>query len=206
MGHESKVAVRVPSIPARRAYELGPRSLIEFLHGRWRSIRPAGNAPSPAHRVITREAKVRMKPEHTSALALLLGTALLAGSRFIPASSPDYSRRWLIAAIGLMLLALGLWWLKQRYRPGFSPSLDALLEHALRVVIFGVFALIGLAGAFVFGDEIRGGLWFLPPTWNNVLGRFFFGVFGIVLGLMVVAAFVRLLRLVLQMIMGRGPR
>lgn len=147
-----------------------------------------------------------MKPEHTSALALLLGTALLAGSRFIPASSPDYSRRWLIAAIGLMLLALGLWWLKQRYRPGFSPSLDALLEHALRVVIFGVFALIGLAGAFVFGDEIRGGLWFLPPTWNNVLGRFFFGVFGIVLGLMVVAAFVRLLRLVLQMIMGRGPR
>ena len=78
-----------------------------------------------------------------------------------------------------------------------------MLESLLLIMIFGVFAAVFLAGASVFGNELRGGAAFLPPGANNRLGRVLFGPVGGGLALLVLARLVMLFVFILKWISGR---
>lgn len=135
-------------------------------------------------------------------VAGLLGTFLIAASFLIPPSSPDYSKRWLVFLFGLMIDAQGCWLWKRNHRTRLSPELDAILDSILLILIFGVFSVVFLAGGLVFGDELRGGMTFLPPAVNNRLGRILFSLVGGVLGIMVMIHVVKLLGMIVRWIRG----
>jgi hypothetical protein len=128
------------------------------------------------------------------ALCALLGAPLLAAPWALAEGSPDYAKRWLVFAFGVMMQAVAAQFARQRVRARCAPELNALLDAAAGTVVFGVFAAVFLAPALWFGGEIRGGPPWLSPGAHDVLGRVLFGAAGVLLGLLTLGWIVVLVR------------
>ena len=119
-------------------------------------------------------------------------------SFLIPQSSDDYSKRWLVALFGLMVIASSAALFLQKHKDKFSKELITIFQSALSIIIFGVFAAVFLAGAALFGEELTGGMLFLPSAVNNMIGRILFGLVGGVVAIMTIAQVIKLTILIVK--------
>ena len=133
----------------------------------------------------------------------VMGAVLVAAPWLLSETSPEYGKRWVVFVVGLMLLATGSQFSRQRFRARISPESNAVLDALAAVVVYGAFAVVTLAGAFLFGDEIRGGTsWFSPEAGNRV-GRVVFGLIGVLLAALTLSRVVVLARRVRVLFAGR---
>ncbi len=136
-------------------------------------------------------------------VAGLIGTFFVGASFLIQPTSPDYPKRWLVFLFGLMIDAQGCWLLQRKHRDALSPEANAILESFLLIVIFGVFAVVFLVAGAVFGDELRGGYFFLPPAINNRIGRVLSIMVGGAVGIITAIHAVKLLGMVVRWLRNR---
>ncbi|MEI6208891.1 MAG: hypothetical protein WCP20_19095 [Desulfuromonadales bacterium] len=134
---------------------------------------------------------------------VFIGSCTIGESFLIPPSSGDYEKRWLVCLVGLMVIAIGAAFYLQKYKYRLSKEVETMLGSALSVIVFGVFATVFLAGASLFGDEIRGGIPFLPSGVNNVIGRILFGLVGGVVAVMTIAQAIKLVILIVKLMGGK---
>ncbi len=112
-------------------------------------------------------------------LCVVMSLPLLAAFWLIPPSSKDYPKRWLILMFGVTTFIIGFQFLKELFKTKISRELNALINSLAGTVVFSTFAFVLIAGATSFGEEIRGGIPFLPDSLNNAFGRALFGLFGL---------------------------
>jgi len=99
-----------------------------------------------------------------------------------------------------MIIACGVAYYLQKNKEKISKELETILGSVLSIIVFGVFSAVFLAGALLFGDELRGGIPFLPNGVNNLIGRILFGLFGGIIAIMVMIKAKQLIILVVKWI------
>ena len=128
------------------------------------------------------------------ALCLILGSAALLGSFLIPPESPDYPKRWLTFLVGCMVVVIGFGQIESLRKIPVSDEFAKSLQYLARILAYGTFATVFLAGGLVFSDEISGGIPFLSDAANQRLGGILFSAFGGVLAVIAILQVIGLIR------------
>ena len=102
-----------------------------------------------------------------------------------------------------MIIACGAAYYLQKHKENISKELETILGSVLSIIVFGVFSAVFLAGASLFGDELRGGIPFLPSGVNNLIGRILFGLFGGIVAIMTIVKAIQLIIFVVKWINGK---
>ena len=114
-------------------------------------------------------------------LCALVGAVCLCLFWFIKETHKDYSRRWLVLLLAVLLLVAGFQFLKEQFRRDLSSELDELLNSIARTIMYGGFGVLTMSGVFRRDSKIGGGLPFVPDGVNTGIGRALFAVIGIAL-------------------------